>query len=198
MKAAGLILAAGASSRMGTVKALLELEGRTFLDRIIEALAGECSPVCVVLGHHAEAIRSGLRDPDRAIFVENPQPERGQLSSLQCGLAVIPSTSRGVLFTPVDIPAIRPGTVAQIARRFAQGDAPLVIPRYENRRGHPVCLSRPLIDELLELSVDTRASDVIHRHLDEAVFLDVDDPAIVDDIDDPEAYQRLVQRTSGQ
>ena len=194
MNPAGLILAAGASSRMGTVKALLELEGRTFLDRLIDALAGTCSPVIVVLGHHGGLIRERLRNPKRALFVENPDPDRGQLSSLQCGLASLPAETDAVLFTPVDLPALEPGTVACVAREFELSGRPLAIPRYQGRRGHPVCLSRALIDELLSLPAGARAKDVIHRHIDEAAFVDVDDPAVIDDIDEPEAYRRLVQR----
>ena len=82
---AGIILAAGASSRMGTPKALLDYRGETFLDRLIRVLGAVCDPVIVVLGYHAEQIRAGVNG--RVQFVVNPTPTRGQLSSLQTGLA---------------------------------------------------------------------------------------------------------------
>src|SRR5262245_32305125 len=106
MKTAGLILAAGASRRMGSPKALLELDGDTFLDRLIRAFRPHCSPLIVVLGYHAEAIRSGVRRGHDVEFVVNPHPEQGQLSSLQCGLSSVPGDSAAVIFTPVDYPRI--------------------------------------------------------------------------------------------
>ena len=83
---AGIILSAGASRRMGTPKALLQLNDETFLDRLIRLFSEVCSPVIVVLGDQADQIRSGIRRGSEARFVVNPDPERGMLSSLQCGL----------------------------------------------------------------------------------------------------------------
>ncbi|HXF27317.1 MAG TPA: NTP transferase domain-containing protein, partial [Bryobacteraceae bacterium] len=80
----GLILAAGASRRMGTSKALLTVGGETFLDRLIGLLSVVCEPVIVVTGHDALQAKDGM-------FVTNPEPERGMLSSLQCGLRAVPA-----------------------------------------------------------------------------------------------------------
>ena len=74
---AGLILAAGASTRMGSPKALLDYGGETFLDRLIGLLAGVCGSVTVVLGYHAAVIHSGIRRVAQAVFVLNPEPSRG-------------------------------------------------------------------------------------------------------------------------
>src|SRR5262249_39848884 len=82
---ASVLLAAGASRRMGTPKALLDYRGETFLDRLIRVTGAVCDPVIVVLGHHAQEIRGRVKSA--AHFVVNPDPERGQLSSLQTALA---------------------------------------------------------------------------------------------------------------
>ncbi|MEK7403913.1 MAG: nucleotidyltransferase family protein [Acidobacteriota bacterium] len=193
MKLAGLILAAGASRRMGAPKALLTLEGETFLDRLIRLLAAHCSPVLVVLGHQADEVRRGLARSAEAVFVVNADPERGQLSSLQCGLAAAPPESEGFMFTPVDYPGVRPSTVAALAAAFSTLRPLLAIPRCQGRRGHPVCCARELIPEFLALPADSSARAVIYRRLDEACYVDVDDAAIVEDVDDPEAYQRLLR-----
>jgi molybdenum cofactor cytidylyltransferase len=190
---AGIILAAGASSRMGTPKALLEFRGETFLDRLIRVLSGVCDPVIVALGYHAEEIRAATVRGN-ARFVTNPDPSRGQLSSLQTALAEVPSDAEIFLFQPVDCPASEPETVRRIIGAFSSpssGDALLVIPRYAGHRGHPVAARRELISEFLALPAEAQAKNVVHRHVDRTHYLDVDDPGILSDIDDPEAYRVL-------
>ena len=194
MKLAGLILAAGASSRMGSPKPLLDLEGETFLDRLIGLLAAHCSPVLAVLGHEAEAVRAGLRRAAQAAFVVNADYRRGQLSSLQCGLRALPPDACGVLFTLVDLPAVKASTIERLARQARSLERPwLVIPRHSGRRGHPVGCSRELVEELLALPVEAQAREVIHRHLAQAFYVEVDDPGILRDVDDPAAYRDLIQ-----
>src|ERR1019366_6933475 len=130
---------------MGTPKALLDYRGETFLDRLIRVLGTVCDPVIVALGCHAEEIRASVHG--RAQFAVNPDPSRGQLSSLQTALAQVPDNAEGFLFLPVDCPAAEPETIRQIVDAFHSTGAQLVIPRHEGRRGHPVCVSRALIAE---------------------------------------------------
>jgi molybdenum cofactor cytidylyltransferase len=178
---AGIILAAGASSRMGTPKALLDYRGETFLDRLIRVLGEVCNPVIVVLGYHAEEIRASARG---AQFVVNPDPARGQLSSLQTGLAVVPGDAEGFLFLPVDCPSVEVSTLRAIT---THANEMLVIPRFEGQRGHPVYARRELIAEFL--AEEGSAKDVVHRHA--AVYVDTSDSGVLSDIDDPEAYRVL-------
>lgn len=193
MSLAGLILAGGESRRMRSPKALLDFEGETFLDRLILMFGGSCSPVIVVLGCQPQRIRAGLRCGELAAFVTNPDYRRGQLSSLQLGLASVPPEAEGVMFTPVDYPAVRPSTIARIAGRFQtrQPDEWLVVPRSQGRHGHPVCVGRDLIPEFLALAGDAQARDVIRRHRERTMYVDVDDAGILKDVDDPESYARL-------
>lgn len=194
MKLAGLILAAGASTRMGAPKPLLELEGETFLDRLIGRLAPHCSPVIVVLGHEAASVQARLRRAAEASLVVNADYLRGQLSSLQCGLRALPPDTGGVLFTLVDLPGVRQATLERLAQEAARLEPPwLVIPRRHGQRGHPVGCSRELIEELLALPTDSQARVVIHRHLARACYVDVDDAGILRDVDDPEAYRTLLE-----
>ena len=186
---AGLVLAAGESRRMGFPKALLEYRGETFLDRSVRLLEPYCSPVIVVLGAGAGEIRSRALRP--ALFVVNPDYRRGQTSSMQAGLRSVPAQSEGVLFTLVDHPAVDPSTVAALVSAAAPG-ALVRMPRMGGERGHPVWFSRALIPEFLALSEDGAARDVVRRHAPETHFLDVQDPGILADIDDPSAYRALV------
>ncbi len=187
---AGIILAAGASSRMGSPKALLDYRGETFIQRLVRVLSAACDPVIVVLGYHADALRPAVPD---ATIVVNPAPERGQLSSLQTGLAALPPDAEGFLFTPVDSPAVEVATVERLAAEFQRRDpsTQLVIPRFRGKHGHPVFASRAIADELSGLPLTAQARDVIHGHVSDTLYIDVDDPGILIDVDDREAYRRL-------
>jgi CTP:molybdopterin cytidylyltransferase MocA len=191
-RVAGIILAAGASQRMGTPKALLDYRGETFAARLVRVLGGVCGPVWVVLGHHAEQIRPHV--PGGARVAINPDPDRGQLSSLQTALAQLPRESEGFAFIPVDCPAVAESTVAALARAFARRTPGtlLVIPRMDGQRGHPVFAARAIAEELLALAPSATARDVVHRHVSRTEYVEVDDAGIFADIDTPEAYRRLV------
>ncbi len=193
-KIAGLILSGGASRRMGTPKALLQFQGETFLDRLIRVLGRACDPIVVVVGQHADQIQSGIERASEVRFALNPDPERGMLSSLQCGLALVPADAAAAMFLPVDHPHIELATMEMIATRFQADHAPVTVPTYLSEHGHPVCIARPLIDELLALPITAKASDVIHRHVARTIYVEVNDPAVVTDVDDPAAYAELLAR----
>jgi molybdenum cofactor cytidylyltransferase len=190
---AGIILAAGASSRMGRTKALLDYRGETFVGRLVRVLGERCEPVIVVLGYHAETLRE--RVPAMATIVVNPDPSRGQLSSLQTGLAALPAEADGFAFIPVDSPAVEAETVARLARAFDQRDSStlFVIPRQAGKRGHPVVAARSMAAEFLALPPTAEAREIVHAHVDRTEYVDVEDVGIFTDVDDPEAYRRLKQ-----
>jgi molybdenum cofactor cytidylyltransferase len=189
---AALILAGGASRRMGTPKALLRLQNETFLDRLIRLFGGVSSPVIVVLGHQADQIRSGIERASEVTITVNPDPERGMLSSLQCGLKPLPADTEAVMFTPVDHPNLQAATLETLAARFETERAPVIVPTYDGEHGHPVCIARALAEELLALPPTAMASDVIHRYVSQTSYIEVDDPAVTTDVDDPEAYAGLL------
>jgi molybdenum cofactor cytidylyltransferase len=190
----GLILAAGASRRMGSPKALLEFHGETFLDRLIGLFARRCSPVIAVLGAGQGIVRAGLRRAGEALLLENPDFRLGQLNSMQCGLRAVPGDTDGVLFTLVDHPAVTPATIDSLLETRLDSGAParLRIPRCDGLRGHPIWFSKSLVPEFLALPPNSSAKVVVTRHASEIAYIDVDDPGILADVDDPAAYARLV------
>jgi molybdenum cofactor cytidylyltransferase len=192
---AGIILAAGASSRMGSPKALLDYRGETFVGRLVRVLGANAQPVVVVLGFHADVIRAQI--PAAANVVVNPDPSRGQLSSLQTGLAALPAEADGFAFIPVDSPAVEEDTVAKLVRVFEQRKPStlFVIPRQSGKRGHPVLAARSIASEFLALPPTAEAREVVHAHVDRTEYVDVDDSGIFSDVDTPEAYQRLKEHT---
>lgn len=193
MNFAAIILSAGASRRMGTPKALLVTGGETFLDRLIRVYSGVFSPVIVVLGAEAEAVRGGLLHPEPAQFVWNERWPLGQLTSLQCGVAALPGDAGGCFFTPVDCPRVSAETLAALAGAFRENSPPplVVVPRHGSRRGHPVGCSRALFAELLALPTDESARTVVHRHAARACVVDVADAGILDDVDTPDGYRGM-------
>jgi molybdenum cofactor cytidylyltransferase len=191
MSVAGLILAAGESRRMGSPKPLLMYHGRTFLETLIALFTPRCGEVIVVLGAHVEQIAQGTSLAAR--FVVNADYTFGQTSSLQCGLRALNPESEGVLMTLVDHPAVLPATLDAL---LASPRPLLRVPRHGGRRGHPLWFARELVKEFLALDPAQGARDVVRAHAEQTEFLDVDDPGILIDVDDPTAYARI--QTAGQ
>ena len=191
---AGLILAAGESSRMGTDKALLLYRGRTFVETIVQALrdAG-LERIAVVLGHHAEEIRAAANLEGVEVVV-NANYARGQTSSLQAGRRKLASPEvEGVVLALADHPGLSPETVGTIVARFRETQCAVVIPTFQNQRGHPVLIARALFDELLRLPPDTGANAILRRHYSKKGMVEISDPGILLDIDTPEGYQKLLK-----
>ena len=178
---------------MGFPKALLRYREDTFLDTLTGIFAARCSQVIVVLGAHAARIREGARKP--ATFVTNADYLLGQTTSMQCGLRAVAPEADSVLFTLVDHPALTMGTLDALLDGRGMSAPMLRVPRYGDRRGHPIWFHRDLIGEFLALPPNGAARDIVRAHVGETEFLDVDDPGILADIDDAEAYARLTGAT---
>ncbi len=192
MNTAGIILAAGESRRMGSPKALLEYRGATFLDTLIGLFTPRCRWVIAVLGARAEEVRAGTKLP--AAFAINESYAEGMITSVQCGLRSAPAEADGVLLTLVDHPAVAPETLDALLKP-APG-ALVRVPRYGGRRGHPIWIARELFAEFLALPASGAARDVVRGHQAETLWLDVDDPGVIADIDDPAAYRALIGATA--
>lgn len=185
--AAAIILAAGASTRMGAPKALARYAGQTFLEGLIAVYAPLCQPIIVVLGYEAERIQAGCRiEPARAVL--NPHPERGQFSSLQCGLRALPPDCAAAFFQPVDAPGIGAETLAALR---AATSAQAAIPIYQGRRGHPVLIGRKVMEGMLAAPFDASAKALLALYESETAWVPVADPAVLRDIDDPAALEAM-------
>jgi molybdenum cofactor cytidylyltransferase len=188
VKAAGVILAAGESRRMGRPKAYLPFRGGTFLSSIAASLERRCSPVIAVFGFDADKL--ARLAPAGVTPVKNPDYELGMLTSLQAGLRAVPVSCDAVVFTLVDHPAI---SAATLDRLFDSGAA-IAIPRFHGKRGHPVLARRPIFEEFLAEPLSAKVRDVIDRNAAAIDYIEVDDPGITDDIDDPGLYRNLLAR----
>ncbi len=201
----GLLLAAGTSSRMGQPKQLLNWQGQPLLRYVVrQAHASRLDGLVVVVGAAADAMRAALANEPGLTLVENPEYASGQASSLRVGLAALPAQVEAVVVLLVDQPLISPALINQLIDAFrsttAGNERPLaVIPRYQSQRGNPVLLSQLLFAELQTLQGDAGARGVLQRYANRIAWLDTDDPAVITDIDTPEAYAALLgqQKTAG-
>lgn len=186
-----IILAAGASTRMGQPKALLDFDGKSALDLVLEAVKGLGLPI-VVLGAAREEILSRLLPKmtvDGVKVVFNEHPERGQTSSLKTGLAALPGSSSAFLFHPVDFPLVTPADVARlVATASEHSDKALFIPSHAMRRGHPVLCRRDVAAEFLALPDEAPARDVIRARPERIAHVEFPEAFILMDMDTPRDY----------
>jgi molybdenum cofactor cytidylyltransferase len=188
----GVILAAGASSRMGRDKALLPWRGATFLETAMRALA-DTELTIVVAGANADAL-TPLVNAAGAYLVQNPRPELGQFSSLRIGLREVLNRGRdAAIITLVDRPGPDRKTVARLQQEFLNSppDIWAVVPQFDGRHGHPFVAGREMMEVFLRAPADTTAREVEHAHQAHIRYLDVDDPLVVCNVDTPEDYQRI-------
>lgn len=190
-----VVLSAGESSRMGRPKALLPIEGQTFIEKIVAALKQTpVGRIIVILGHNAEEMRRRVEHLPVEIVV-NPDYKLGQLSSLQAAIRHLQSDMNcdGMLVHLVDHPYIDPVLVRHMIQGFCDGKSLIVVPRWQGRRGHPVIFSRALFAELLAAPLDQGAKVVVSAHRAETLEIESANPGITLDIDTPELYRQHVR-----
>ncbi len=192
---AAVVLSAGESSRMGRPKALLPIDGQTFIEKIIGTLkATPVGKIIVVLGHNAVDLRQRIEHLPVEILV-NPDYQLGQLSSLQVAVRRLQAENDcdGMLVHLVDHPYIERSLVDEMVRRFYESKKFIVVPSCGGKRGHPVIFSRALFGELLGAPMDQGAKAVVNAHREDTLEIATDYEGIAVDIDTPEIYKKHVQ-----
>jgi molybdenum cofactor cytidylyltransferase len=190
---AAAILAAGESRRMGRPKALVPLDGITFVEHL---LAATCHPrvgiVRVVLGSNAEGIRAELK-LDSSTIVVNQHWQQGQLSSIQAAIRSLPpGATDGLLLCPVDHPLVTLRLVSQLIAQFDASEKPIVLPTHLGRRGHPVIFRHTLYDELLAASPEIGARQVVWAHSGEIAEVATDEAGVILNLNDPETVKKAL------
>ena len=184
-RVAGLVLAAGRSSRMGQPKPLLELEGRPFIEVAVEALrTGGCGELVAVVAD--AAVGSAARAAGARVVEGAPGGE--QIDSLRRGLDRLGPAVEAAAVLPVDHPRVRASTVAALLAAWRADPTAVVRPVHEGRPGHPTIFPRRTWDALRDPNLGEGARSVVESEL--VVDVPVDDPGVLIDIDTPDAYRR--------
>jgi molybdenum cofactor cytidylyltransferase len=184
-----IILAAGDSTRMGYPKALLPLGTDTFLSRILRTLhAAEMPKPLIILGRAADVIQPQIRDWPADIYI-NPDPDRGQLSSIQLALSNIPPEFTAGMIWPVDQPAVSEYLVRQLTEQFINSNSRIACPIYRNKRGHPVIFHRSLFQEFMDAPLEEGPKKIIIRHQQATALLPTEESATIQDLDTPAEYE---------
>ncbi len=190
-----VILAAGDSTRMGYPKALLPFGERPFLIQILDVVKGlSLQPPYVILGRHAAAIEPIITDQECIVLI-NPEPERGQLSSIQLAVRHLEPSCGGCLIWPVDHPAVSMTLVQDLVHTFCRSEPALAMPLYRQKRGHPAIFHRRLFNELLAEPTGKGLKEMVFRHQHETSLLETNEAATIEDIDTPEDFYKLSGQT---
>jgi molybdenum cofactor cytidylyltransferase len=190
-----VILAAGASSRMGRDKALLPWPPAsptgTLLSAAIHALKPFAATVIVVASNNADNLAPIIAESG-AMLARNPAPERGQFSSMQIGLrAALDHGCEAAMITPVDCPPLSAASLEKLCGAFQQAQARgawAVAPEHNGRHGHPLLASRDLIEALLTAPLTSNAREVNSAHAAKFEYVSVPDPLLTADLNTPEQY----------
>lgn len=189
---AGVVLAAGRSTRMGVPKALLDAGGTTFVKRLAETLCrGGCVPVLVVIrSGHGPVADEVARGPGQAVV--NLEGRGGQIGSFRAALAHLRHLQHppdAVVFSPVDNPAVNAETVRALVRAWRRTALAVVTPVHDGRRGHPVLADMSIADEFFQRGLADGARTVVRRDPARVMEVPVPDAAVADDLDTRERYR---------
>jgi molybdenum cofactor cytidylyltransferase len=198
---AAVILSGGASSRMGSPKALLAYQGRPFLEHLLEVTVHPKIGVRrVVLGAHAEPIAKNIVLAADEVVI-NDDWDKGQLSSIQAAIRSLPDFkggaapgTDGLLLCLIDHPLISSDLVNELIEQFYVTRSRIVLPKYEGRRGHPVIFPATLYDELLRAPLDKGARAVVWAHAADVLEVPTNEEGCVLNLNDPETLLRATER----
>jgi molybdenum cofactor cytidylyltransferase len=186
-----ILLAAGESRRMGEFKQLLHYGEKPFVVCCAEnLLASRLDELIVVTGHRDLDVRQTLADYNLKI-VFNANYQEGMSSSIKCGTQAVNVNCQAMMIALADQPQIGVPVINQVIEAYEKTTSPIVIPVYNNKRGHPIILAARLKEELLAITPDVGLKQVVRAHEAETLYVQVADEAVLLDFDYPEDYRRL-------
>lgn len=190
-----ILLAAGASTRMGSPKQLLQVNGKSMLRRIAKAaLQAECGPVLLVLGDHAENIESEVKDLDIEM-VTNAGWEEGMGSSIRTGIASLQTmhpACKAALIMVTDQPYVNSDLIKRMLMQQQATAKSIVACRYGNSFGPPVLFQSDFFPELLALRGDAGAKGLVKQHIQEVAWIDFEEG--IYDLDTKTDYEQFLKR----
>ena len=186
----GVLLAAGAGTRFGSQKLLARVNGSPIVATAARGLAPLVDSLIVVVGSEAESVSQALAGIDVGSVVANPRWADGLSTSLRLGVGSAASIADAVVIALGDQPSLDPGVVRMVVARWRETGKPIVATRYRGVQGHPVLLGRAVFGEVMSITGDVGARDLIRRDAARVAFLDVDADA-PRDVDTPDDLAAL-------
>jgi len=182
---------------MGSSKALLDLNGLTFLQTILDKIERLELLSCVTVGHGADKVLAN-HDLSDVITARNSEMSAGPIGSIRASIKALEEYDiEALVVWPVDFPHVEEGTVAKLLREKDQKSrSGIIVPDYQGRGGHPAIFDSALFQELLAAPNDVGARAVVRKDPNRVKRVPVNDPAVVDCINTPQAYQALLSRVS--
>ena len=193
-----ILLAAGESSRMGQLKALLRWRGTTLLEHQLRALLDSgVEQVIVVLGHDADRLKPIIEAIEGASWTLNEDYLQGKTTSLKAGVAALVGQQLSdVLLLNVDQPRSA-DTVRTLLERHRASPSQITIPTHGGKGGHPIFIAAELLPELAEIEEETQGlKAVVRRHADVTERFELDDQSLLWDLNTPEEYQKALDTTA--
>lgn len=189
-----IVLAAGCSSRMGTQKLLLPFGQSTVISHIVNQLIkSKVQNTYVVVGHQAEQVTEELSDKPVTI-IHNPEYKTGMLSSVRAGIRDISQEYDAMLIALGDQPSITSNLIDEMIRHYSATDRKIIVPNYNDKRGHPILFSSIFRDEILTNFDDIGLRGLLRAHDSDIYEMNVSDISVVSDMDYPDDYQREIKR----
>lgn len=190
----GLVLAAGQSTRMGTPKQLLPVGNKTVIEQVVESVRPVVGQTVVVLGHAAAAVRAVLAGCG-VLCVYNADYRAGMVTSVQAGIRAA-EAARAFLVCLGDQPGISQQVVGAVVGAWKESGAPVVVPSFGGRRGHPILVSGSLREEILALPASSGLHTVTRAHRTERQVVPVQEQEVLYDMDTPAQYRAFLRRHS--
>jgi molybdenum cofactor cytidylyltransferase len=195
IRCSGILLAAGFSSRMGSVKALLPWEGKTLLEHQLTQMSqSKMTQSIIVLGWQANTLLSYIEKRSCDVVV-NPHFEKGKTESVKSGLRAVKKEADCLILMNIDQP-VTYQILNQMIDHFYQTKKNIVIPVYKERRGHPILFSTSLIEELSHVKEETQGlKEIIHRRSEDISELNINDPSILLNFNTIDDFENRGNRT---
>jgi len=191
-----IVLAGGESKRMGSPKMILPYDGKTIIEKVLDnVLASDIEKVVTVLGSHKDEV---LRVIDKlpVLHCYNQNYKDGMLSSVKCGFEFLPADFRAALVFLGDQPMAETYVINKMINAYNESGKGIVVPVFENKRGHPLLADKKYRDEIIKLDDPEGLKGLLRRHPDDLLEVDTENPSVLLDIDTREDYINEINKTS--
>jgi molybdenum cofactor cytidylyltransferase len=191
-----IVLAGGESKRMGSPKMILPYEGMTIIEKVLEnVLASDVEKVVTVLGSHKDEVLEVI-DKLPVLHCYNKDYQDGMLSSVKCGFEFLPGDFRAAMVFLGDQPMVETSVINQMINVYQESGKGILVPVFENKRGHPLMLDGKYRDEIINFDDPEGLKGILRRHPDDLLEVDTENPSVLMDIDTNEDYFNEINKTS--